>query len=185
MFNRSEVVKISGLTERQVRRLDEINVLTPLLQGVGTDAQYSYNELIFLCVYRIIRDSLKELEFGLFELNEKFKGGLPNEIDFINSDIFFFNRACFFMIPSTVKNVIDVYKEWIGDSYKILPNLTSEDLQMFGLDVINGLFFNTLVINLFDIRTQIRDKCKKLGIEHKLPELSKEVKVIKRQKVTK
>jgi hypothetical protein len=78
MFNRSEIVKISELTERQVRRLDEINVLTPLLKGVGTDAQYSYNELIFLCVYKIIRDSLKELEFGLFELNEKFKGGLPN-----------------------------------------------------------------------------------------------------------
>jgi hypothetical protein len=89
------------------------------------------------------------------------------------------------MIPSTVKNINDIYKKWLKESYAILPNLTSKDLQKFGLDVVNGLFFNTLVINLFDIRTQIRDKCKQLGIENKIPDLPQSTKVITKQKVAK
>ena len=185
MFNRIDLVKITGLSENQIRRLDDLQIFVPRMRGRSADAEYTYNDAIFACVYGIIRGVLKELGFGLVELNDKFKGGLGSEIDFVKNDIFFFNRACFFMIPSTVEDAVHVYKEWIGDSYKILEKLTSDDLREFGLDVANGLFLNTLVVNLFDIRTQIRDKCKQLGIEHKLPELPEPIKAIKKQKVTK
>ena len=89
MFSRTDLTEISGLTDKQIRRLDEIKILTPTLSGRGVDAGYSYNDAIFVYIYSIIRDSLKKLDFGLYELNDKFKGGLVNEIDFINSDIFF------------------------------------------------------------------------------------------------
>lgn len=182
MFSRTDLVEISGLTHKQIRRLDEIKILTPKLNGRGADVEYSYNDVIFVYIYGIIRDSLKKLDFGLYELNDKFKGGLVNEIDFVKNDIFFFNRACFFMIPSTVEDAVHVYKEWIGGTYAILPNLTSKDLKEFGLDVVNGLFLNTLVVNLFDLRNEIKDKCKQLGIEHKL---SQEIALTKKEKIAK
>lgn len=185
MFSRTDIARISGLTDKQLRRLDEIKILTPTLNGRGTDVEYSYNDVIFVYIYGIIRGLLKELDFGLFELNDKFKGGLGSEIDFVNSDIFFFTRACFFLIPSS-ENAKAIYQEWIGNkTFDILPNVTSKHLQMFGLNVFDGLLLNALVLNLDAVKTKIKDKCKQLKIEHKLPQLSQEIKIVEKEKVAK
>jgi hypothetical protein len=185
MFNRLELVKITGLTEGQIRRLDEIQILIPKKNGRGTDAQYTYNDVIFVCTYGIIRGVLKELGFGLVELNNKFIGGLGSEIDFVNSDIFFFTRACFFLIPSS-ENAKAIYQEWIGNKpFDILPNVTSKHLQMFGLNVFDGLLMNALVLNLDTVKTQIKTKCKELAIEHKIPQLPKKTKANIKQKISK
>lgn len=185
MFNRLELVKITGLSENQIRRLDDLQIFVPRMRGRRAESEYTYNDLIFACVYGIIRGVLKELGFGLVELNDKFKGGLGSEIDFIKSDIFFFTRACFFLIPSS-ENAKAIYQEWIGNkTYDILPNVTSKHLQRFGLNVFDGLLMNALVLNLDTVKTQIRDKCKQLKIEHKIPELSEPTKVIRKQKVAK
>ncbi|MTF40382.1 hypothetical protein [Cyanobacterium aponinum] len=169
MFSRIDICRISGLTEKQIRRLDETQILLPKLHGMGVDAEYSYNELIFVCVYGIIRERLKELGFGLHELNDKFKGGLASEIDFVNSDIFFFTRASFFLIPSSLE-VRAIFKEWIGNkTYDIFPNVTSNHLRAFGLNVSDGILLNALVLNLDKVRIHIKQQADKLGISHKIP----------------
>ncbi|PHV61309.1 hypothetical protein [Cyanobacterium aponinum] len=169
MFSRIDICRISGLTEKQIRRLDETQILLPKLHGMGVDAEYSYNELIFVCVYGIIRERLKELGFGLHELNDKFKGGLASEIDFVNSDVFFFTRASFFLIPSSPE-VRVIYEEWIGNkTYDIFPNVTTNHLRAFGLNVSDGILLNALVLNLDKVRTHIKQQADKLGISDKVP----------------
>jgi len=169
MFNRTDLVKISGLSGNQIVRLDELGILLPKLNGIGVEAEYTYNDLIFTCVYAIIRQVLKQLGFGLHELNDKFKGGLGSEIDFVNSDIFFFTRAAFFVVPSS-SEARAVFAEWIGDkSFDILPNVTSKHLKMFGLDVLGGILLNALILNLHKLRLDIKVKAEKLGIAHKIP----------------
>jgi hypothetical protein len=182
MFNRLDLSRITGLTEGQIRRLDEIQVLIPEKRGRGTDAQYIYNDVIFVCTYGIIRGVLKELGFGLVELNDKFIGGLGSEIDFVNSDIFFFTRAAFFLVPSSPE-ARAIYREWIGDKpFEIFANVTAKDFKKFGLNIHDGILLNALVLNLNTVREKIKNKCKQLGIEHKLP---KEITVIKKEKVAK
>lgn len=169
MFNRTDLVKISGLSKNQIVRLDELGILLPKLNGMGAEAEYSYNDLIFVCVYEIIREVLKELEFGVHELNRKFRNGLGSEIDFVNSDIFFFTRAAFFLVPSSPE-ALAIYEEWIGNkTYDILSNVTSNHLRAFGLNVFDGILLNALVLNLDKVRIHIKQQAHKLGISDKIP----------------
>lgn len=176
MFNRQDISDLSGLTYQQLRRLENQRVFC-IDKGERNNlpyADYDYNQAIFAVIFGILRNHLKELGLNQTQLGQCFQGGLSAETDFVNADILVFTKAGFFLIPSSTE-ARSLCEEWLPEGELVIlePNLTSENLRMFGLNVIGGLLLGGAIFPLYKLREVLDFRCQELNLEDKLIQAKK------------
>jgi hypothetical protein len=165
LFNRAELVNLSGMRHQATYRLEERNILTPC------NKQYNYNQVIFCRTLDQIR---KAMGSGKMTFADGFGPRGQFEIDWASHEFMYFSAEGAGFVPEDPSGAMEALtNEWFPDLKKevVLMSSNQKEVRDFFMEHFRVVPKNDTTIALVllrRVRAAINEAARKQGLFSKL-----------------